>query len=150
MKGPLVFMLMVGLALVLAAPVQAGPSVEDLVDDRMDAMKGMERALRDISDSLAGVLPYDPSEALKQAKQVQGECGKIIQRFPKGSLTEDSDALPKIWKQKKKFDKRAKEATKRAGQLVRAVKADDRGRVADTLKKLNKTCSNCHSVFRKR
>ncbi len=136
------------LMLALAAPgdAMADASVEDIVDDRALAMKKMEKAIKGITRALEG--DWDQAYVSGKADFIKAEVARMPSRFPKGSMTDLSDALPDIWKKWKKFEKAVKDTDKRAAQLVAAAKSGKPDRVLDALRKLNKSCAACHGKFR--
>lgn len=141
--------LMAGLLALASASGMAADDPEAIVDARQAAMKGMERDLDAISEMLAGLFPYRPDEALAYASKVDRAVKGIPGMFPPGSRTPGSEALPKVWDDRETFEERAERVQKRVGGLLAAVKADDRERVADWLRRINKACAGCHTGFRK-
>ena len=73
---------------------------------------------------------------------------KVLDFFPRGSLSKDSRAKPEIWAQWSEFTKHPAIATKAAQELSAAAKAGDMALVEHKFKALGEACKACHTDFR--
>ncbi len=79
---------------------------------------------------------------------VMENMDKVLDYFPSGSLSENSRAMPEIWKKWDEFSKNPSRVKKAAQELADAAKAGDEETVKVRFKALGEACKNCHSSFR--
>jgi cytochrome c556 len=79
---------------------------------------------------------------------IQDNMNKVLDFFPRGSLSKNSRAKPEIWAQWSEFTKHPAIVTKAAQELAAAAKAGDVALVEDKFKALGEACKACHSSFR--
>lgn len=79
---------------------------------------------------------------------IQENMNKVLDFFPRGSLSKNSRAKAEIWAQWSEFTKHPAIVTKAAQDLAAAAKAGDGPLVEDKFKALGEACKSCHSSFR--
>ena len=88
-----------------------------------------------------------PNIELK-AKEIMENMDRLLDLFPKGSLSEKSRAKPEIWEKWDEFSKHPGKVKKAAQDLADAAKAQDEEKVKDSFKALGQSCASCHKSFR--
>ena len=88
-----------------------------------------------------------PTIELK-AKEIMGNMDKLLDHFPKGSLSAKSRAKPEIWERWDEFSKHPGNVKKAAQDLADAAKAGDEEGVNSKVKALGAACKGCHEPFR--
>jgi len=83
-----------------------------------------------------------------KVKAVMENMDKVLDLFPKGSLSEKSRAKVEIWEKWDEFSKNPEIVKKAAQALADAAKAKDEEGVNTKLKALGDACNNCHRTFR--
>ncbi|HEY7140218.1 MAG TPA: cytochrome c [Methylomirabilota bacterium] len=136
--------LLVGIA-VSQAQMQVGSG--DVIADRQRLMKLNGASAKDLNDKLkAGNI-----EAMAvNAETIAINAQHIPSLFPKGSLTDKSNAKPDIWEKWADFETAAKTLQTKAEELRDAAKAKDQPKVEALMKDFGRTtCGACHTPFRK-
>ena len=88
-----------------------------------------------------------PNIELK-AKEIMGNMDRLLDLFPKGSISEKSRAKPEIWERWDEFSKEPDKVRKAAQELADAAKAQDEEKIKDSFKALGQGCASCHKSFR--
>lgn len=90
-----------------------------------------------------------------KAKDIMGNMDKLVDYFPKGSMSEKSRAKPEIWEKWDEFSKLPVKVKDVAGGLAKAASAKDEARVQTQFKALGAespfrsgACYECHKDFR--
>ena len=73
---------------------------------------------------------------------------KILDLFPKGSISEKSRAKAEIWEKWDEFSKQPGKVKVAAQALADAAKTKNEAEVNTKLKALGDACASCHSSFR--
>jgi len=126
-----------GATVFAASPMNAA----DLVAARQASMKEDGRTLKG-SDAFTG------DKAIEALTTVEANYTKLPSRFPKGSLTDRSNALPIIWEQFDQFTAIFKKGADAAADGIAAVKAGDMERYKADIKLIASTCNECHNTYR--
>ncbi len=79
---------------------------------------------------------------------IQENMNKVLDFFPRGSLSENSRAKPEIWTRWSEFTKHPANVTKAAQELVIAAKTGDEALIEGKFKALGAACKGCHTTFR--
>ena len=90
----------------------------------------------------------DFAEIQIRVKGVMENMDKVLDLFPKGSLSEKSRAKAEIWEKWDEFSKNPGIVKSAAQALADAAKAKDEEGVNTKLKALGDACNNCHRNFR--
>lgn len=83
-----------------------------------------------------------------KTKEIMDNMDKVLELFPKGSLSEKSRAKAEIWEKWDEFSKEPGKVKKAAQALGDAAKAKDEAEVNAKLKALGDACASCHNSFR--
>nr|WP_274609897.1 cytochrome c [Rhodobium orientis] len=76
-----------------------------IVKQRMDAMKEMGDAVKATSAMFKGEAEYDAETVRKTARTINAHSGAaLIKLFPEGTDHAPSEALPKIWNDRERFE----------------------------------------------
>jgi cytochrome c556 len=112
---------------------------------------------RQLMESNNDAATKDISRAAKQgnfaevqikAKEIMENMDKLLELFPKGSLSEKSRAKPEIWDRWDEFSQEPGKVKKAAQALADAAKTKDEAEVNAKLKALGDACASCHNSFR--
>lgn len=69
-----------------------------VVKERMDAMKGMQEAVKRITPMVSGQATYDAGAVRSAAAEIAGHAGEAItSKFAEGTTGHPSEARPEIW-----------------------------------------------------
>ncbi len=145
-----------------------------IVRERMDQMVVLKDAMKVLKAELTNGETYSAAAVSTAAKQIKDHSGEILTaKFPEGSLTKHSDALPSVWKEAARFSELADEMEQLAVALATAAEAEipniksgvgvlgwlnddaDAYNTAklrspiDTFEAIAVTCKSCHDKFRK-
>ena len=115
-------------------------TVQQLVDTRVAAMKQNGQITRS-AKNLSG------DRAVQAATTVLRNFKAFPGLFPEGSLTPDSRATDKIWKNWADFLKRMKAEEASAQDMLAAAKAGDSQKYEAAIDKLRSRCSSCHLTY---
>jgi len=146
-----------------------------IVRERMDQMVVLKDTMKQLKPELSKGDGYDAPVVLEGAKTIQAHSGPALTiKFPKGSLTKHSEALPSVWDDPERFAELARQMQVYADQLTASVEAgipnvaassgllgwlredsDNQNSVdlkspIDTFGMIANTCRACHDDFRKR
>ena len=128
--------------------VSAHDGAQGVVQERMDLMKSIGQAMKDISKMARGKAPLENAKILEAAKTIAKHGDRIPYLFPTGSVSAPSGGSPEIWRNPDSFNKRAEDLVESANSLAAAAVANNLGKITETYRLLGKTCSGCHSQFR--
>ena len=118
----------------------------DVVADRQRLMKLNAASLKDINEKVkAGNI-----EAIQvNAETLALNAEHIPTLFPKGSLSDKSNAKPEIWAKREDFEKAAKNLEAWAVKLRDTAKTKDADATQAIVKDFGReTCGACHTPFR--
>ena len=90
----------------------------------------------------------DFAEIQLKVKGIMDNMDKILDLFPKGSISEKSRAKAEIWEKWDEFSKNPGIVKKTAQALADAAKQKDETDVNTKFKALGDACANCHNSFR--
>ena len=125
---------------------------EDVVNKRKAFMEENYDELKAIKKA---VEQKDYATIELKAKDIMGNMDKLVDYFPKGSITEKSRAKPEIWDKWDEFKKLPVKVKDVADGLAKAAAAKDEARVQTQFKALGAdspfksgACFECHKDFR--
>ena len=90
----------------------------------------------------------DFAEIQLKVKVIMDNMDKILDLFPKGSVSEKSRAKAEIWEKWDEFSKNPGIVKKAAQALADAAKSKDETEVNTKFKALGDACASCHNSFR--
>ena len=115
-----------------------------VVKQRMESMKYMGVAMKNLKAMFTGQKELDTEEVVKLAKVIESIGGdKLVSMFPKGSIQMMSEALPSIWENPDKFRELSDDLAIKAKTL-----AQEPNQMNFVF--LAKSCGACHTDFRKK
>lgn len=124
---------------------------QDVIEKRNKLMESTNDALKAIR-AAAKEKDYDTLEA--RAKEIMDNMGMVLDLFPKGSLSEDSEAHPDIWVKWDEFSKHPGKVKEAAEGLRKAAAAKDDAQVVTQVKAIgglrSGACGGCHLSFNKK
>jgi cytochrome c556 len=137
---------MVSLAM-LSSTALAHDGAAGVVKERMDSMKGMGAAMKQIKAMINGRADYKPARVKELARAIAEHSGAALNRvFPDGSNLEPSRAKADIWEDWQTFTDLAVSMEKHASRLAGSAGTSDAAEKA--YQGLSKTCKSCHKKFR--
>lgn len=131
------------------APATSHEKATGVVKERMELMKANGKAMKAMGAMVKGESPYDADQVRALAEELRADSAKIPDLFPEGSLEPPSEALPAIWQNWAKFEELARRMGEASGAVADAADGG-LGAVAPVFGGLAKTCSACHTDFRKK
>ena len=102
----------------------------------------------DVKALVKAVKEKNFTEVEVKAKAIVANMDKVLDLFPKGSLSEKSRAKAEIWEKWDEFTKQNETVKKVAQSLADAARAKDEEGVNTKMKALGDGCTNCHRSFR--
>jgi cytochrome c556 len=119
----------------------------DPIKERQTILKGIGEATKPIAAMLKGATPYDNATVQKSLATSADGAKKLPDLFPDNSKTgEDTEALPKIWEEKTKFNaiyaKLAATATAAEGTI------SDQASLKANIGSVFGNCKTCHDDYR--
>lgn len=125
---------------------------EDVFKKRKAFMESLYDSLKAIKK---GVAQKDYATIEVKAKDIMGSMDKVVDHFPKGSISEKSKAKAEIWEKWDEFSKIPVKVKDVAGGLAKAAAAKDEDQVQVQFKALGAespfrsgACAECHKAFR--
>ena len=131
------------LSLVITSQVLAQ---DDIVQKRRILMEQENDAA--VTALVKAVKEKNFTEVELKAKGIIANTDKLLDLFPKGSLSEKSRAKAEIWEKWDEFTKQTESTKKAAQALADAAKAKDDDGVNIKMKALGDACTSCHRSFR--
>ena len=131
-------------ALALATIATADPAA---IKERQKIYKGIGDASKTASGMLRGAAPFELSAVQASLKTYSDGAKKLPSLFPDDSKTGDNtEALPKIWENKKDFEAKLAKFGSDADAALVAIK-DEASFKAEFPKVLG-NCKGCHDEYR--
>ena len=136
--------------LLLFGEVSAHGGATGVVKERMELMKSMGDRMKKMGDMVKGKVAFDAALIAASAREIEQKAPEIAHLFPEGSNDKPSEALPRIWEDRGKFDELTEDMIQEAAKLSDVAIAGDKRSIMIQFTKLGKTCSSCHTDFRKK
>jgi len=136
--------------LFLFGEVSAHGGATGVVKERMELMKSMGERMKEMGAMVKGKVTFDAASMAVSAEEIKQAGAEISHLFPEGSSHKPSEALPRIWEERGQFDEMTEKMILEAGKLSDLAVAGDRRSIMVQFIKLGKTCSACHTDFRKK
>jgi len=119
---------------------------------RMSAMKVMGKAMKTLALTFRKKEGFDRAQVKFNALAIGSHGGKtLLELFPKGSISDVSEAKPEIWLDWQEFTAEAMRLSDAATALATAMddgKSKDESR--EIFKRMTRSCSACHKAFRQK
>ena len=138
------------LGLAFSGFVGAHGGATGVVKERMELMKLLGDRMKEMGAMVKGKLAFKSEIIAANAREIQKAAPDIIRLFPKGSLKKPTEALPRIWEEWDRFNEMTDHLTREAGKLNDVAIAGTRREIMVQFTKVGKTCSSCHTDFRKK
>ncbi|MFC4170292.1 c-type cytochrome [Teichococcus aestuarii] len=132
----------------LAQAGAASGTAGDVVAERKAGLKQMAghlEAIKGILDSRGALEPV-----AGRATEMQRFFEGFPARFPPGSDTGDTRALPAVWSDRAGFERASANMVAALGKLRDAAAAGDAGATATAFREAGGTCGACHRNYRAR
>ena len=143
---------MVAISTVVAAGALAHSGATGIVKERMEGMMAMGKALGTVADMFKGKTTFDADQVAAAAKIVEGHAAEMGSLFPDTKHSREgkgTEALPSIWENKEDFLAIAKALENRSADLAKVAVTNDQAQIRRAFGEMAKTCSACHSDYRK-
>jgi cytochrome c556 len=134
----------------LFGEVSAHGGATGVIKERMELMKSLGDRMKEMGAMVKGKAPFDAAAMADSARKIQQTAPEIAHLFPEGSLHKLSKALPAVWKEREKFNELTERLIQEAGNLNDVAMTGDRRSMMIQFTKVGKTCSSCHTDFRKK
>lgn len=121
-----------------------------VVKERMELMKSLGDRMKETGAMVKGKTAFRSEIIASNAREIQQTAPDIIRLFPQGSLKMPTEALPRIWEEWDRFNEMTDRLIREAGKLSDVAIAGDRREIMIQFTKVGKTCSSCHTDFRKK
>jgi cytochrome c556 len=129
----------------VASVAAAHEHATGVVKERMDAMKSMDRSVKDIKELFNG--RADLAKVKVEALSIQAHAAKITALFPAGSTQHPTDAKASVWKNWADFERKAQALETESTKLAQADPAN-RDALRAQFKAMNQACTACHKLYR--
>jgi len=119
---------------------------QDIIAARRDGLKGMGahmEAIKAVSDARG-----DPRPLVGRIDEMITFFGGLPARFPAGSGTGDTRALPTIWSDRAGFETAASNMVTQLRALRAVAAAGDAAAVPAAFQQTGATCGACHRPYR--
>ena len=132
-----------------AAVAFAHTGATGVVKERMELMKSLSDANKELTAMVRGKIAYDAGKAAALASQIAAHAEKMKSQFPKGSNKHPSEAKNAIWENWPDFSAKADSLKSSAATLADAAKSATSGRaIARPFITMTRTCGDCHELYR--
>jgi len=133
----------------------AHEGADGVVKHRIQAMKDMGQAMKDLAAMVRGQASYDAERVKANARTIAGHAGpSLLSLFPEGSNGPPSEALQSVWQDWQDFSRLATDLAEKATALEGAARQDiatnASAPMAPAFAALGKVCSACHKSFRQK
>lgn len=121
---------------------------QDVIKQRDELMKSTAKAL-DAVRAAAKEMDYETLQV--RSKEIADNMGRMLELFPKGSISEKSLAHPSIWDNWDDFTKHRDKVTEAAGNVATAAAAKDDAQIVAQVKAIggmsSGACGGCHVSY---
>ena len=128
--------------------VRAHEGAEGIIKERMETMKIVGAAMKNISKIVRSKSPLDTEKIAKAAGTINKHAKRMDIMFPKGSDNDISRANSEIWRDWDNFLNQARNLETAASTLENSAQLGDELEIKAAYRGLRKTCGGCHKQFR--
>jgi len=128
-----------------AGPVARGADPAQAQKERLDTMKAINQAMRELKVYTG---KGDFPQVLAAANRVAGLVAKIPSLSPEGSNVGKTRIKPEVWKNFGHYKELAETSVQAARALAGAAGKKDRAAVAKAFAALGDSCKTCHDPYR--
>ena len=143
---------MIAASTLIAVGAWAHGGATGIVKERMDGMMAMCKALGTVADMFKGKAAFDADQVAAAARIVEGHAAEMGSLFPDTKHSREgkgTEALPAIWENKEDFLAIAKALETKSADLAKIAATNDQSQIRRAFGEMAKTCSACHSDYRK-
>lgn len=119
-----------------------------VVKERMEMMKGMGDAMKEIAGMLRGKTDYDADRVRTLSEEMKKHAAHMPLMFPEGSDDKPSEAKATIWTDADGFKAASMELAEYAGALADA--ADEKSSAMAAFRDVGQSCKSCHTDYREK
>lgn len=119
-----------------------------IVKERMEMMKGMGAAMKEIAGMLRGSSDYDAGRIKALGDEMRKHAAHMPMMFPEGSNKEPSEAKATIWTNVEGFKTESAKLAQYAAAL--AESADDKAAAKTAFRNVGQSCKSCHTDYREK
>ena len=148
MRNMIYTLLISSTLLVFTGVTNAHMGANGIVQERMELMKSIGKAMKGIRKMARGKVPLKSAKVASAAKEIAHHGARIGALFPQGSAGGVSEASPKIWEDPANFQKSSDLLVQTANNLFAAAQSNDPAKVKSAFRALGRTCGSCHTDFR--
>ena len=134
--------------LLVTAPADAEPGIEEAIEQRQTAFKAMKGEVKKLKEALSAKAPADSDAVRVPAEQIVANSRQLIGTFVEGSHEGKTRAKKKIWKKWDDFERRRQQLIADAESLLAASESGDQAGLKTAFKNLSKDCKGCHQRYR--
>ena len=124
---------------------------QDVIEQREKLMESNDKAVKAIR---VAAKEMDYTTLQVKASDIMDSMGKMLDLFPKGSISETSNAHPDIWDRWDEFSKHPGKVREAAEALRKAAAAKDDAQINAQVKAIgglsSGACGGCHLSFNKK
>jgi cytochrome c556 len=131
----------------MAASISAHEHAAGLVKERMDAMEGMAKAMKAITQRIRDNRDVELVKA--DARSINTLAQTMTFMFPPRSNQHPSEARGSIWQNWSDFEAKAKSLVVESGKLANADARDAKS-LAIQARAVSQACGKCHEKYRVR
>jgi len=133
----------------------AHEDADGVVKQRMQAMKDMGQAMKDLAAMVRRETSYDAERVKANTRTIAGHAGpSMLSLFPEGSNGPPSEARQEVWQDWQDFARLASDLAEKATAMEVAARQDVGSNsstpMAPAFAALGKVCSACHKSFRQK
>lgn len=140
------------IAAVLSSPlhrVSAHDGATGVVKERMDAMKAMGGAMKQLAAMMKGQTAFDAMSASQAGMTINEKANGLIKLFPEGSGEASSYAKPEVWSKWSEFEAATRTLIDASAKLADAEMDAGKNDIMPLFAGVGKTCKGCHETFRR-
>lgn len=134
-------------ATLLALAIPAAAIAADPVETRMQLMKQVGGAMKTLGGMAKGAAPFDAAAAAGAFQSMNDAADAFGAHFPEGSLTEKSEASPKVWSDAAGFEAAVAKFIADTEAAVAAAPAD-KAAFMPVFGQVASNCKGCHQGYR--
>ena len=134
---------------VTAHAKEEASEAEKAVEYRKAVFAAMGYNAKPIAGMVKGKIAWDGDEVAERARRLEALAGMPWEGFMEGTAdVGHSETKAAAWDKRDEFRDLAEKLQERTAALVDAAESGGRSAVAESFKKVGKTCKSCHDDFK--
>lgn len=146
----LISLLLLVLLAMMSAQALAHKGATGVVKGRMEIMDEIGNHMKGMKAMVQRKQPFDAEKMARHAESIRQAATNIKKVFPEGSLKHPSEALPNVWEDWDEFSSLVDKLITESEKLREIATSQDQRAVMKQFGRVGKTCSACHTDFRKK